>query len=53
MKVNIGVGSKDVAELFGCVVFVILIDCRPTTRSREMSGAREKETLLGTNREES
>ncbi len=51
MKVRIGVGSKAVTEAFGCVVFVALTFCRPTTRSREISGARVKETLLGTNLE--
>ena len=29
------------------------IDWRPTTRSREMSGARANETLLGTKRDRS
>ena len=32
---------------------VEVIACRPTTRLREMSGAREKEILLGINLERS
>ena len=33
------------------LLVVAEIDCRPTTRSRDMSVASEKETLFGTNRE--
>ena len=32
---------------------IAVIDCRPTTRSRDISGPREKDTLLGMNRERS
>ena len=48
MKVWIEFGSKDIAEPFAAVE---VIDCRPTTRSLEMSGARSKVTLFGTSLE--
>lgn len=44
MKVWIEFGSKEIVEPFAAVE---VIDCRPTTRSREESGARLKVTLLG------
>ena len=50
MKVQIGFDRSNTAEPFA---YVAVIDCRPTIRSRETSGAREKETLLGTSRDES
>ena len=50
MSVNIADGSKDVEEPFASIE---VIDCNPTTISREMSGASEKGTLLGMNRDES
>ena len=50
MKVWIEFGSKDIAEPFAAVE---VIDCRPTTRSLEMSGARSKVTLFGTSLERS
>ena len=50
MKVRIDEGSKDIGEPFAAVE---VIDCRPTTKSREMSGARSKVTLFGTSRERS
>ena len=50
MNVSIGDGSNDVVEPFASLA---VMDCRPTTISREMSGAREKDTLLGMNRDAS
>ena len=50
MNVRIGVGSSSVVKLLAAVARII---CKPTTRSRDISGAREKETLFGTNREAS
>ena len=50
MNVNIGEGSNDVVEPFASLA---VMDCRPTTISREISGAREKDTLLGMNRDAS
>ena len=50
IKVKIEVGSKFVVDLFAVVE---LIDCSPTTKSREISGARSKVTLFGTSLEAS
>lgn len=50
MNVRMGDGSNDVVEPFASLA---VMDCRPTTISREMSGAREKDTLLGMNRDAS
>ncbi len=50
MKVEIGFGSKDIAAPSASVE---VIACRPTTRSREMSGAISKVTLFGTSLERS
>ena len=50
MKVKIEDGSKDTMEPLAVVEF---IDCRLTTKSREMSGARSKVTLFGISLEES
>ena len=50
MKVEIDSGSKDMTEPLAAVE---VIDCRPTTKSREISGARSKVTLFGMNLEES
>lgn len=50
MKVKIEVGSKDIPDPFAAVE---VMDWRPTTRSRDMSGARSKVTLFGINRERS
>ena len=44
MKVKIDAGSKDTADPLAVVE---VIDCRPTTKSRETSGARSKVTLFG------
>ena len=48
IKVRIGDGSNDVVEPFASLA---VMDCRPTTISREISGAREKDTLLEMNRD--
>ena len=48
MKVFIGFGRKEVVR-----GLVEVIACKPTTRLRDMSGAREKEVLLGINLERS
>ena len=50
MKVRIGVESKETVTPFPSVE---AIDCKPTTKSREMSGARLKVTLFETSRERS
>ena len=50
MNVRIGFGSKGVTAPSASVD---VIDCRPTTRSREISGARLKVTLFGISRERS
>lgn len=50
MKVQIGFGNNECVEPFAAVD---IIDCRPTTKSREISGARSKVTLFGTSLEES
>ena len=50
IKVSIVDDSNDAAEPLACVE---VIDCKPTTRSREISGARKKDTLSGIMREES
>ena len=48
MKVFIAVGRKEVVR-----GLVEVIEFKPTTRFLEISGAREKEVLLGTNRDRS
>ena len=53
IKVRIGFGSKDCTRVVESFVVVEEIDCSPTTRSREISVAWERDTLLGTNRERS
>ena len=50
IKVSIVDDSKDTAEP---LALVEVIDSKPTTKSREMSGAKEKDTLFGMNRERS
>ena len=50
MKVQIGFGNNEWFEPFAAIE---VIDCRPTTKSREISGARSKVTLFGTSFEES
>ena len=50
MNVRIEFGSSDATEP---VEFFEVMDLRPTTRSRETSLARWKETLFGINLEES
>ena len=50
IKVKIEVGSKSAVDPFAVVE---LIDCSPTTKSREISGARSKVTLFGTSLEAS
>lgn len=44
IKVRIGVGSKEIVEPFAAVE---VMDCKPTTRSLDMSGAMSKVTLFG------
>ena len=56
IKVRIGFGNKNccwVTRVVESFVVVEEIDCSPTTRSREISVAWERDTLLGTNRERS
>ena len=50
MKVQIGSDSNDTTD---SSAYLAVTECRLTVRSREMSGSREKETLFGTNRDES
>ena len=50
MKIQIGSDSNDATE---SSVNLAVMECRLTVRSREMSGCRGKETLLGTSRDES
>ena len=50
MKVKIGFGNNECCEPFAAVE---VIDCRPTTKSREVSGAKLKVMLFGINLEES
>ena len=50
MKVKIGLGSKDTVAPSASVEAT---DCRPTSKSREMSGPRLNVTLFGTSRERS
>ena len=52
MNANAGDGSSEVVEPLK-LVDVEVIDCKPTTRLREMSAAKGKEMLLGSNRERS
>jgi len=51
IKVSIGEGSNG----FNCsndpFIDVEVIDCSPTTRSREISGAKEIDTLFGIKRD--
>ena len=49
MKVKIGDGTNEVIVL----LFTHVIACRPTIRSRDISGDRVSITLLGINRERS
>ena len=53
MNVKIGAGSRACGCEVDLSALLDVIDCKPTTRSREMSEAREKETLFGTNLERS
>lgn len=46
MKVKMGDSRKDMLEPF---LVVDVRDLKPTTRSRSISGAKEKEMLLGVN----
>lgn len=41
------------SSLFAVLESVYWIDCRPTTRSRDISSAKSKVTLLGVNLDES
>ena len=50
MNVRIGSDSNHATEPFSCLV---VMEFKLTTRSPEESGARAKETLLGTSRDES
>ena len=52
MNAYTGDGRSEVVELSGFGDDEV-IDCKPTTRSREISAAKGKETLLGINRERS
>ncbi len=51
MKISIDVGSRDFCCVTESFTDVDLIDCKPTTRSREISDARENDTLLGIKRD--
>ena len=53
MNVKIGAGSRACGCEFDLSVVLDVINCKPTTTSREMSEAREKEILFGTNLERS
>ena len=50
IKVRMGVGSKEIVEPFAAVE---VMDCKPTTRSLDISGAISKVTLFGTSLETS
>ena len=50
MNVRIGSDSNHAIESFSCLV---VMESKLTTRSPEESGARVKESLLGTSRDES
>lgn len=51
MKVRIGVGSRDFCCSTEPFIDVEVIDCKQTTRSREISDAKEIDTLLEINRD--